>query len=263
METVKGNLMICTPEQIGFNYSISGLGSRSLAFMLDYTIRVILILFIVVLFYLLSRIFPSVISLEAVGDISKTWLIAIGFLLYAVIYLGYFIIFEALWAGQTPGKRSIHLRVVRIDGQPIGWMESAIRNILRSIDVLLGFYPIGLIVMFLSPESKRIGDYAAGTVVIFERRVNVPANRSRLRGPARPYRPDIELNISLVTARAYQVAKSFLQRREHMDKTDRDEIAKSLATHLMEKLDISIEKVHHEQFVEEVVSVYEHRKRAI
>jgi uncharacterized RDD family membrane protein YckC len=263
METVKDNLTIRTPEQIGFNYKISGLGSRSIAFILDYTIRGILIFFIFVLFYLLYQIFPAAFSFIIKVDFPKTWLMALGFLFYALLYLGYFLIFEALWIGQTPGKRIMDLRVVRIDGQPIGWLESAIRNIIRALDMLAGFYPVGLIVMFLSSNARRIGDYAAGTIVIVERGVKVPDSQPRSASPTRPYTADIEINISTITPKEYQVMKSFLQRRQDMDRLHSNQIARTLTLRLKEKWGLSMRDISYESFIEEVVRVYEHKKRAI
>lgn len=173
METVKETMTIQTPEHVGFQYTLAGLGTRAMALLLDTAIRGLFILSIFVVLILISQWLPAL-SPADLADLSKNWIIAIGILAYGVVDLGYFLIFEALWSGQTPGKRFQKLRVIRIDGQPIGWLESAIRNILRAVDIFSGFYPLGLIVIFLSRRSQRIGDYAAGTVVIIERGARSP-----------------------------------------------------------------------------------------
>ncbi|MBM3449874.1 MAG: RDD family protein [Armatimonadetes bacterium] len=76
--------------------------------------------------------------------------------------------FEAIWNGQTPGKRVVGIRVVRIDGRPIGFGQAATRNLVRVLDALPVYYAIGVLVMFLNKSQRRLGDLAAGTVVVHE-----------------------------------------------------------------------------------------------
>jgi hypothetical protein len=87
-------------------------------------------------------------------------LIAFGFL------WGYYIFFETLWDGQTPGKRRARLRVIRSDGLPIGFAEAAIRNLVRMVDFLPAYYGVGVVAMFVDGRSRRLGDLAAGTLVV-------------------------------------------------------------------------------------------------
>jgi hypothetical protein len=89
-------------------------------------------------------------------------------LIFFVVFWGYFMLFETLWSGQTPGKRAGRLRVIRRDGQPVGASEVLIRNLVRIVDFLPGFYGIGLVVMFIDKEARRLGDMAAGTIVVRE-----------------------------------------------------------------------------------------------
>ena len=77
--------------------------------------------------------------------------------------------FEAFWNGQTPGKRIIGIRVIKTSGLPLGFVDSVVRNLVRFVDWLPWFYGVGLLVMFVSPRPRRLGDYAAGTLVIHER----------------------------------------------------------------------------------------------
>jgi hypothetical protein len=87
----------------------------------------------------------------------------------------YFTLFEMLWSGQTPGKRATGLRVMRDDGTPIGTLDSLIRNVVRVVDFLPYFYFLGAVVAFAQKESKRLGDLAAGTVVVKLRETALPA----------------------------------------------------------------------------------------
>ncbi len=263
MQTVKETLTIHTPEQVGFQYEMSGLGTRSIAFLLDILIRGLFVLIVFSTLFLISRYLPDVDPTGLLSGLSETWLWALGFLVYGILDLGYFIIFEALWSGQTPGKRMQKLRVIRTDGQPIGWLESATRNILRAVDLLASVYPLGLIVIFLSPRSQRIGDYAAGTIVIVERRSLVPTNRARIRPPIKSLLPDIELHLSTLEPEQYQILRSFLQRREQMDETNRGQLSQELTRRLMDRWGLTLEGVSNEDFLEEVVSAYERSRRAI
>src|SRR5215510_11634669 len=86
-----------------------------------------------------------------------------------VLFWGYYIFFEMLWNGQTPGKRWVGLRVIRTDGTPITLSESFIRNLTRLVDFLPAAYGIGIISMFLDKQSRRLGDLAAGTLVVHDR----------------------------------------------------------------------------------------------
>jgi len=82
-----------------------------------------------------------------------------------IIFLGYFVFFEAK-SGQTPGKKMLDMKVVNTDGSSIGYKESIVRNLLRIIDALIVFYMIGIAAVFITDKSQRIGDLAAGTVVV-------------------------------------------------------------------------------------------------
>jgi uncharacterized RDD family membrane protein YckC len=263
METIKETLTIQTPEHVGFQYTLAGLGTRAMAFFLDTAIRVLFALFLFVVILIVSKWFAPLFS-SSLLNLSRNWVMAIGILAYGFLDLGYFLFFEALWSGQTPGKRSQKLRVIRMDGQPIGWLESAIRNILRAVDILSGIYPLGLIVIFLSPRSQRIGDYAAGTVVIIERRRRVPMDRKRLRPSARTGLPDVGPYISALEPDDYQLIRTFLDRRLEMDPTHRVQLAGDLTRRLMERWQLPLSKgFSYEFFLEEVVGAYERSRRAI
>jgi uncharacterized RDD family membrane protein YckC len=96
------------------------------------------------------------------------WIIAVLVLVEFLIFWGYFALFELVWNGQTPGKRLGKLRVIRRDGQPIHAGESMVRNLVRIVDFLPGFYGIGLVTMFIDKDARRLGDLAAGTIVVRE-----------------------------------------------------------------------------------------------
>jgi len=264
MGTSRETITIQTPESVRFQYVLAGIGSRAAAYLLDTAIRYLAILCIFVVASLLGSLLPGLVPTGMLLNLSRTWILALAVLAYGIVDLGYFIFFEALWNGQTPGKRKQGLRVVRISGQPVGWLESVIRNILRAVDIALGFYPIGLIVIFFSGANQRIGDYAAGTVVVVEGKRKLFHGKGRTPGAKDLVHPEIENYLTLVEPSQYQVLKTFLQRRGEMDDPHRRELARLLARQLLEKWRMRTRlKGSHEVFLEEVVALYEERRRAI
>jgi len=162
-------LNIETPEQVELAFSIAGLGSRFVGALLDNLIIVgFYLLAFLVLAFLLS-------ADEATGghagqelDTAAKWVLAIFIFLNFLLIWGYYALFEALWRGQTPGKRVMKIRVIKDSGRQITFFESLARNLLRFIDYLPGLYLVGVITMLCNKRSKRLGDLAAGTIVIHD-----------------------------------------------------------------------------------------------
>ena len=90
------------------------------------------------------------------------------------MYWGYFTLFEAFWNGQTPGKKLFKIRVIQDSGRQITFFESMIRNLIRIVDLLPSFYLVGIIAMACNRQHKRLGDLAAGTLVVHERPTEEP-----------------------------------------------------------------------------------------
>lgn len=153
---------VVTPEGVALRLPAAGPWLRGLAWLIDALVRYAIFLGGAVLF---SRL----------GD-TGTGLILI---LVFVLTWGYPVLFEVLRDGQTPGKRSMGLRVVREDGAPIGWQASMVRNLLRAVDALPVAYGIGVLVSLFDPAGRRLGDIVAGTLVIHapsaSKKAEVPA----------------------------------------------------------------------------------------
>ena len=109
------------------------------------------------------------------GPTAKLFHWAIFLLLFFVLNWGYFTLFEAFWNGRTPGKRVARIRVIQRSGRAIGLFESMARNLVRYIDQLPGFYAVGAITMFVTSQHQRLGDLAAGTLVVRDREQPAPA----------------------------------------------------------------------------------------
>lgn len=155
-------LFIDTPEQIALELPLAGIGSRSIAFILDSLLQ----LGAIILIFLLTLLLMSEI-VTLFGTIGNIITAIAPFL----IHWGYFIFFEILWNGQTPGKRAARIRVIKDSGRPITLLEAIARNLLRTIDMLPGIYAAGLICMLLNKRHKRLGDYIAGTVVVHDKTI--------------------------------------------------------------------------------------------
>ncbi|MHB8178253.1 MAG: RDD family protein [Vulcanimicrobiaceae bacterium] len=168
-------LDIRTPESVTLTYDLAGIGSRMLAVMIDLGIQIVLAAAIFGgLAYAGSRLPKTSHTLPAEQRLGMAIGIALLVVILFVIFFAYFIVFEAYMGGQTPGKRALSLRVVRDGGFPLDLTGSIIRNILRIAEMLLGFYILSAISALLSSENKRLGDFAAGTIVVREGRIAPP-----------------------------------------------------------------------------------------
>jgi uncharacterized RDD family membrane protein YckC len=157
-------LSIETPEQIALELPLAGIGSRFLAIAIDTLIQAALYLITGIVFLIVMPLGFSVFNFLP-KLIGPAMAIFIGF----AIYWGYFAIFEILWKGQTPGKRYAGIRVIKESGRPINAFEAVGRNLMRAVDGLPGIYGVGLVCMMCNRQSRRLGDFVAGTVVVHEK----------------------------------------------------------------------------------------------
>ncbi len=175
-------LTIDTPEQIALEFPLAGAGSRFLALAIDSLIQIGGLLG-------LGLLGLGALWLRSAGfQASSTWIVA-G-LLFAgfAIYYGYFAVFEAMWGGQTPGKRTVGLRVIKVSGEPITTYEALLRNLLRIVDQMPAIYAVGVLSVFFTSRNQRLGDLVAGTVVVQEHVRGHAARRAPGCGRAAPWR---------------------------------------------------------------------------
>lgn len=164
--------IIDTPENVTFRYEVVGIGSRFVGALID----TLLIGGGLLALGLVTFILVAAVSGFDNGDFLATdtagtdWVLGVLLMGYAllnfVLIWGYYIFFELIWNGQTPGKRVAQTRVIRMDGQPMGLLENVVRNLVRVIDFLPTAYFLGLITMLCNRHARRLGDFAAGTVVV-------------------------------------------------------------------------------------------------
>ncbi|MGA2808629.1 MAG: RDD family protein [Terracidiphilus sp.] len=161
-------LNIDTPELVGIEMPLAGIGSRFIALLVDYLIWGAGLF---VLIWLAIFLLPSI---SAFSKISEQWAAGIFIFLVFLFNWGYFTLFEAFWNGRTPGKRVARIRVIQRSGRAIGLFESMARNLVRYVDQLPFFYAVGVVAMFVTSQHQRLGDLAAGTLVVRDREEEAP-----------------------------------------------------------------------------------------
>lgn len=254
MEKIK----IQTPENIEFFYELAGLGTRFLALLADTIIQFLLLLLVWLVFFLLLPLFspPSVASgwegwlkwLDSVGHYGDIIFLSILFLLIFAISWGYFIYFEVVWNGQTPGKRLMSLRVIREGGFPINFSNSLLRNLFRIVDFLPIFYGIGIISIFISKHNKRLGDIISRTLVIKEKKATLPwLDASSLQDLT------LFMDTEKIDQRRYILIREFLARRNELTNSSRYRLAEKIAFPLMQEMNIKKDDtITYEEFLEEI-----------
>src|SRR5258708_32376855 len=156
---------VLTPERVSLQYDIAGIGSRGAAAIVDTLIQSVAL--IVVLVALAAGLAAANAFLGS-GAGAGTLFIALFALALFLVADGYFMLFEILWNGQTPGKRMVGIRVIRENGYPMRPIDAVVRNLVRLVDWLPGAYGIGVLTMLLNKRAKRLGDFASGTIVVRE-----------------------------------------------------------------------------------------------
>lgn len=255
-----------TPEHFELEFRLAGIGTRFLAFLLDRIIQfgvIFALIMLVSLFIALAwRVDPSVQILKRLEGVAGQWILGAAILLYGIIVIGYFILFEYFWSGSTPGKRWQDIRVIRKDGRPISFLDSAVRNILRFIDILFDIYPIGLIVMFVDVKNRRLGDLAAGTLVIVDRGIKRPTG-GRI-GNNNASDPNIRLIVSAMTPADYRLLSRFLARREGLEGVHRLNLARDIRDRVVRRINGStIVNENLETWLEKVEQAYRERTRVL
>jgi uncharacterized RDD family membrane protein YckC len=270
---VEGGLMsepfgLTTPENVVVHYQLAGVGSRFLAAAVDTLIQVTLILLLVLALSALGGMALAGGVARPPTDLNpenaSIWLIAVLLLINFLLLWGYHVTFELLWNGQTPGKRACGLRVLRDSGYPLGFFDSVIRNLVRFVDFLPAFYGIGVLTMMLDGRWRRLGDLAAGTIVV---RVGGDLRAADLLAavPAEGLATDAEdgLAVDELTERDYALLREYLLRRDHLASDARATLARTLSENLARRLAVTPppdEDV--ESFLERLVVAYRARYAA-
>ena len=239
----RDRVIIETPEHVQFSYELAGLGSRFLALVLDTLIQGAGLLVVLILLsaanQLLNWASPD---LGEVAGLPITMVIVVFSM--TLLVLAYFVVFELIWNGQTPGKRIGGMRVIRGEGGSIGFAASALRNILRLIDSLPIFYLVGGIFAFFTRASQRIGDLAAGTIVVKERLWEYP-DEEEVAEPGEEPGDLAEAGdpavhrargyVGSLTSEQIETVRRFIERRSELSSEMRGQLAVRIAASLREQ----------------------------
>jgi len=201
--------------------------------------------------------------IAGMAGISQRWLPAsqwVTAILIAFVFLlqfAYFALFEILWGGQTPGKRAIGIRVIKDTGRPLSPVEFVGRNLLRIVDQMPGFYAVGVLIAMFNGQSKRLGDFVAGSIVVREKSLeeikrawasSTPTSTSQLFAGAQRLTPE---EIALIEA--------FLTRRHDLDPGVRHRMAQEILRRIESKLTLTDD---HRTRVESTLESLAHEHRS-
>lgn len=223
-----------TPEQIELRYDLAGLGSRFLAALVDGLIQGVLVLAVIFALGMGSALLTTALRRWFPGDPTILAMIGVSLAILAMFLLiwGYHIFFELVWNGQTPGKRVAGIRVLTTRGEPVTFVHVLVRNLLRIVDFLPSSYMLGAVCVLMTRRSQRLGDLAAGTIVVHERSEAFPRTLAPL-DPSAALLPQIA---AVFTAEDVALARDFLLRVGSMPPGQRQALGGQIAASLRRRL---------------------------
>jgi uncharacterized RDD family membrane protein YckC len=265
-------LTIETPEQVAIRFPVAGVGSRFLALLADSLIQAVAYGVLILLLVLLISAMPRAAHAPVSDASAAKWGIAVLIIFFFLVYWGYFTLFEAFWNGQTPGKRFLKLRVIRDSGRQITLFESMTRNLVRVVDWLPGIYAVGVVTMLSNKRNKRLGDLAAGTLVVHERAAESPlwggsasrtitaavfAPDSVAPPPILPVSVDLPADaVARLTPDDLNVIDHFFARAIDIDMARREQLADRLARQMVARMGIPMpEGVSPERVLESIARI--------
>jgi uncharacterized RDD family membrane protein YckC len=216
-------ISVRTPENIELSYALAGPGSRAAAYLLDLLVMAVVSQLTV---NLLVLAFAAI--FKALGLESGLWISAVVGLFGFTLYNGYFILLEWLWNGQTPGKRMLHIRVIKQGGYALRFFDTLLRNLLRVIDFLPLFYGVGLISLLFTRDSQRVGDLVAGTLVVYQEPVETDSLLPDLSAPEESELAFPAGQLAAIPNEAIALAGQYLSSRTDLAPRPRQEIAAEL-----------------------------------
>lgn len=229
-----------TPESVELEFILAGIGNRAYALLVDYLLLALLLSVFLSIWSLFSvQLLEYLDQLDVNYSDLPNWLLAIALLVSFMLFVGYFVLFETLWRGQTPGKRVAGTRVICDDGRPARLGQATLRALLRPIDDLLF---IGFLLLLFGKREKRVGDWVAGTLVVQDTRSVTSAN-FKISNEADEMATELLSlgDLSQLLPDDFAVIREYLRRRSQLRPQARGEICLQLARQgrdliLLEKL---------------------------
>ncbi|HKW77788.1 MAG TPA: RDD family protein [Candidatus Limnocylindria bacterium] len=211
-----GRLEVETPDHVVLRYDLAGGGNRGFAALVDFVIATLIF----------AGAVWGMTQLTERLDFLGFQLIGLVTLLAFAIAWAYFVLLEWLWQGQTVGKRMYGLRVIRDDGAPAGFVAVLIRNLLRTVDFLPGFYGLGLLMIIVTSRNQRLGDLAAGTYVVRAPRPQLDYFSLRT---FTPVAAGATVELGTLSGEAQRLVREFVAREGRLEPKDRARVAKQIA----------------------------------
>jgi uncharacterized RDD family membrane protein YckC len=265
--TLEDRYVTPTPEGVSLDAVLAGLGSRFAAFLIDFVLQAIVFVIAVVVVHF---------SFSQGGETSALIATGILSLVSFLDFIGYFILCEMLWSGRSVGKRWVGTRVIRVNGAPVGFWSSLLRNITRLVDTMPGlFYLVGSVLILSTSKNQRLGDLLGNTIVIRERQAAMvlqqglpfaaPGLWTTAGGPASSWPPGsgyptlppelAHWDVSAVSDQELALVRTFLANRGGYTPAARRTLALQLADRLWPLVAGPVTPPHPEQFLEAVLLV--------
>jgi len=233
------DIAVLTSENVRLTYTPAGLGSRIIAFLAD-TILFGLVAIAITMFFMTAGMNMSG-FLSSGGMRGLTLLFVIWIFTLPLLYWAYYFFFEWMNWGQTPGKQLLGLRVAMSDGAPADIVACAVRNVIRLVDVVFSFFGITIFIVVFTPKFQRLGDLAAGTVVIRTRKLHfddilIAAQRAEREVKVKSVEAPVISARIRVTDAEKDVIKRYLERRNSLTAELRKKIAGDLAGRIRSRI---------------------------
>ncbi|MBI4322392.1 MAG: RDD family protein [Chloroflexi bacterium] len=226
-------------------YDLAGVGSRFVAALLDNLI----------IFGVQAGLFITAAIVSAISGLPSAvtgWVFAIIVLFSFTLLFGYPVLFEIVWNGQTPGKLKTGIRIVRDDGGPITATAAVIRNVVRLADFLPAYYIIGVVVMLIDKKGRRLGDMAAGTICIKERRDASIGGLAPRTPPEEKTAEEALVDALGLSREEAEVAMAYLLLRREMAEVPASPLAARIATHVATRLGVRVDDESAQGFLDRV-----------
>ncbi|WP_378184897.1 RDD family protein [Aquimarina sp. W85] len=229
------NFQIETAQNVSIQQNVAGVGDRILAFFID---SLFIVAYLILAVLLMSQLG---------GNLSKGWIVQM--LISLPVFL-YYVLWETLWDGRTPGKALVNLRVVRIDGSSPSFSNYLIRWLLRSVDITLGFGSVAIVTIVVKGTGQRLGDLAANTRVISERN-RISSGQMLFNNLAVDYAPMYPQVTVFSDADIQKIKKIFYEARAHREQ----KVLQQLADRIAKVMDIQV-ATSPKEFIDRILEDY-------
>jgi uncharacterized RDD family membrane protein YckC len=225
---VRDTFVVHTPENVEFEFELASVGTRALAWSIDVAVMAVLVL--------AAALVASVLEAVAAELASAALFVAVF-----LVQWWYGALLEWRWGGRTLGKRLVGLRVIDERGLRVGFVQAVIRNLVRVVDFLPGLYLVGGVSVLLDGRARRLGDLAAGTLVVRERARPRPASLVRAAERHNTFLadPSVRAAARQVTAPERDAMVALALRRDRLPLGVRSELFERLAQHLEQRLHVA------------------------